>query len=284
MASPGKHRRAIYTRKSTEDGLDQAFNSLDAQREACAAYVMSQRHEGWTLVPDLDDDGGFSGGSRERLGLKRLFADIEAGRVDVIVVHKVDPLTRSLADFAKIGDVLDADDPVGVKRGAQRGWAASWETSLEQMTYRLYGCKCINIKGAGNIRIDAIGRESARVTGALMIPYLKAECLKRGRELAGSQPEITVAKHQRNVGNALVLRIAKLVQARDAAENVTHTATAKNVLVALDRIKQVILATYGETTSGRKTKIGISRDAIAAADGLGLHRQATETTNLLIAN
>ena len=108
MARPGKQRCAIYTRKSTEDGLDQAFNSLDAQREACAAYVMSQRHEGWTLVPDLYDDGGFSGGSMERPGLKRLLADIEAGRVDVIVVYKVDRLTRSLADFAKIVDVLDA--------------------------------------------------------------------------------------------------------------------------------------------------------------------------------
>lgn len=100
-------RCAIYTRKSTEDGLEQAFNSLDAQREACAAYITSQRHEGWTLVPDLYDDGGFSGGSMERPGLKRLLADIEAGRVDVIVVYKVDRLTRSLADFARIVDVLD---------------------------------------------------------------------------------------------------------------------------------------------------------------------------------
>ena len=108
MASPSKQRCAIYTRKSTEDGLEQAFNSLDAQREACAAYITSQRHEGWTLVPDLYDDGGFSGGSMERPGLKRLLADIEAGRVDVIVVYKVDRLTRSLADFAKIVDVLDA--------------------------------------------------------------------------------------------------------------------------------------------------------------------------------
>ena len=101
-------RCAIYTRKSTEDGLEQAFNSLDAQREACAAYVMSQRHEGWTLVPDLYDDGGFSGGSMDRPGLKRLLADIEAGKVDTIIVYKVDRLTRSLADFAKIVDVLDA--------------------------------------------------------------------------------------------------------------------------------------------------------------------------------
>ncbi|GGE15881.1 hypothetical protein GCM10011529_22870 [Polymorphobacter glacialis] len=101
-------RCAIYTRKSTEDGLEQEFNSLDAQREACAAYVLSQRHEGWTLVSDLYDDGGFSGGSMERPGLKRLLSDIQAGKVDTIVVYKVDRLTRSLADFAKIVDVLDA--------------------------------------------------------------------------------------------------------------------------------------------------------------------------------
>ena len=100
-------RCAIYTRKSTEEGLDQAFNCLDAQREACAAYVLSQRHEGWHLVPDFYDDGGFTGGNMERPGLKQLLADIRAGRVDVVVVYKVDRLTRSLADFAKIVDVLD---------------------------------------------------------------------------------------------------------------------------------------------------------------------------------
>lgn len=100
-------RCAIYTRKSTEEGLEQEFNSLDAQREACAAYVLSQRHEGWTLLPDSYDDGGFSGGSMERPGLKQLLADVAAGKVDVIVVYKVDRLTRSLADFSKIVDVLE---------------------------------------------------------------------------------------------------------------------------------------------------------------------------------
>jgi len=100
-------RCAIYTRKSTEEGLDQAFNSLDAQREACAAYVVSQRHEGWTLLPDLYDDGGFSGGTMERPALKRLLMDVESGRVDVIVVYKVDRLTRALSDFAKIVEILD---------------------------------------------------------------------------------------------------------------------------------------------------------------------------------
>ncbi len=100
-------RCAIYTRKSTEEGLEQEFNSLDAQREACAAYVLSQQHEGWTLLPGVYDDGGFSGGSMNRPALQRLLAEVQAGRIDVIVVYKVDRLTRSLADFAKIVEVLD---------------------------------------------------------------------------------------------------------------------------------------------------------------------------------
>lgn len=100
-------RCAIYTRKSTEDGLEQEFNSLHAQREACEAYILSQRHEGWSLISDAYDDGGFSGGSMARPGLQTLLTDIELGKVDVIVVYKVDRLTRSLADFAKIVERLD---------------------------------------------------------------------------------------------------------------------------------------------------------------------------------
>ena len=105
--SPKRLRCAIYTRKSTEEGLEQAFNSLDAQREACEAYILSQRHEGWIPLPDLYDDGGFTGGNMDRPGLKQLLADVRGGRVDVVVVYKVDRLTRALADFAKIVDVLD---------------------------------------------------------------------------------------------------------------------------------------------------------------------------------
>jgi len=107
MAETRRLRCAIYTRKSTEEGLDQSFNSLDAQREACAAYILSQQHEGWKSLPEFYDDGGFSGGSMERPALRRLLADVRAGRVDVIVVYKIDRLTRSLADFAKIVEVLD---------------------------------------------------------------------------------------------------------------------------------------------------------------------------------
>ena len=102
-----RQRCANYTRKSTEEGLEQDFNSLDAQREACAAYILSQKHEGWVELSGPYDDGGFSGGSMERPGLKALLGDVRAGRVDVIVVYKVDRLTRSLADFAKMVDVFD---------------------------------------------------------------------------------------------------------------------------------------------------------------------------------
>ena len=101
-------RCAIYTRKSTEEGLDQKFNSLDAQREACEAYIASQKHEGWELVEQAYDDGGISGGHLDRPALQRLMQDVDEKQVDQIVVYKIDRLTRSLADFAKLVDRLDA--------------------------------------------------------------------------------------------------------------------------------------------------------------------------------
>ncbi len=104
----GITRCAIYTRKSTEDGLAQDFSSLDAQREASAAYIKSQKLEGWQALPDVYDDGGISGATMARPALQRLIGDINAGRVDTVVVYKVDRLTRSLADFAKIVDIFDA--------------------------------------------------------------------------------------------------------------------------------------------------------------------------------
>jgi len=102
-----KVRCAIYTRKSSEEGLEMEFNSLDAQRESCEAYIASQRQEGWLLVPDYYDDGGISGGTMERPGLQRLLRDVEEGRIDVVVVYKVDRLSRSLADFARIIDLFE---------------------------------------------------------------------------------------------------------------------------------------------------------------------------------
>ena len=101
-----KRRCAVYTRKSTDEGLDMAFNSLDAQRDACEAYVASQRGEGWMLVAD-HYDGGFSGGTLERPALKRLLADIQARKIDCVVVYKIDRLTRALMDFSKLVDLFE---------------------------------------------------------------------------------------------------------------------------------------------------------------------------------
>jgi DNA invertase Pin-like site-specific DNA recombinase len=101
-------RAAVYTRKSSDEGLDQEFNSLDAQHEACSAYIASQRHEGWKLIKKRFDDGGISGGTLERPALKALLCDVESGLIDMIVVYKIDRLTRSLSDFAKLIDCLDA--------------------------------------------------------------------------------------------------------------------------------------------------------------------------------
>src|SRR3979490_2033887 len=101
-------RCAIYTRKSPEEGLEQDFNSLHAQRESCDAYIKSQRHEGWTPLPALYDDGGYSGGSTERPALKRLLADIQSHFIALVGVYQVDRLPRPLADFAKIAEIFHA--------------------------------------------------------------------------------------------------------------------------------------------------------------------------------
>ena len=110
IAIPKRQRCAIYTRKSSEEGLDMEFNSLDAQREACEAYVASQKAEGWAVIRERYDDGGFSGGTLERPGLKQLVADVEAGLIDVIVVYKIDRLSRSLMDFARLVEIFERNN------------------------------------------------------------------------------------------------------------------------------------------------------------------------------
>ena len=107
MPAPKPVRCAIYTRKSTEDGLKQEFNSLDAQREAAEAYILSQRHEGWTLVPNEYSDGGYTGANMERPGMRQLLVDIEAGKIDCVVVYKVDRLSRSLIDFGRMMEMFE---------------------------------------------------------------------------------------------------------------------------------------------------------------------------------
>jgi site-specific DNA recombinase len=106
--SPSPRRCAIYTRKSSDEGLEQGFNSLHAQREACESYIGSQRSEGWRLISTPYDDGGLSGGNMERPALQHMLSDVAAGLIDVVVVYKIDRLTRSLADFARMVEIFDA--------------------------------------------------------------------------------------------------------------------------------------------------------------------------------
>lgn len=103
-------RCAVYTRKSTEEGLEQQYNTLDAQRDAGESYIQSQRHEGWEVLPTRYDDGGFTGGNMDRPALKRLIEDIKAKKIDVVVVYKIDRLSRSLADFAQMVQIFDEHD------------------------------------------------------------------------------------------------------------------------------------------------------------------------------
>lgn len=107
METPKIIRAAVYTRKSSEEGLEQEFNSLDAQREACKAYIQSQKHEGWLLVDKEYSDGGISGGTLNRPAVQELLQDIKAGEVNMIVVYKIDRLTRSLHDFSKLVEIFD---------------------------------------------------------------------------------------------------------------------------------------------------------------------------------
>src|SRR5580692_971958 len=126
MKKPGTTTRrsgtvccAIYTRKSSEEGLEQEFNSLQAQREACEAFINSQRHEGWVCLRAAYDDGGFSGATMDRPALQQLLGDLTVGRVDTVVVYKIDRLTRSLADFAKIVEILDTKGRIFTYRGSR---------------------------------------------------------------------------------------------------------------------------------------------------------------------
>ena len=130
MSAKPAIRCAVYTRKSSDEGLDQDFNSLDAQYEPCCSYVASQRHESWKLVAKRYDDGGISGGMLERPALQRLMADIDAGRISMVVVYKIDRLTRSLADFSKLVKWLDAGS-AGFVSVTQ---AFNTATSMERLT------------------------------------------------------------------------------------------------------------------------------------------------------
>ena len=231
-------RCAIYTRKSTEEGLEQAFNSLDAQREACAAYIASQRHEGWVPTPELYDDGGFSGGNMERPGLKQLMADVQAGKVDVIVVYKVDRLTRALSDFAKIVEVLDA-------RGASFvsvTQSFNTTTSMGRLT--------LNV-------LLSFAQFEREVTGERIRDKVAAS-KKKGIWMGGPVPLGYDVRDRK-----LVVNEAEAATVRHVFERYRNVGNARELLIELDEA--------GVHTKATVTKSGLGRGGITFARGSLLH-------------
>ena len=213
-------RCAIYTRKSSDEGLEQEFNSLDAQREACEAYIVSQRHAGWVALADMYDDGGLSGGSMERPALKRLLEDITAGKVQIVVVYKVDRLTRSLADFAKIVDIFDAHNASFVSVTQQFNTTTSMGRltlnmllSFAQFEREIAAGLVELIKDAFTIRIQLLsgsddsieamsgrlGTNKCRLTSLIRLSYLAPDIVRallKGRQPIELTPTRTLATEQ----------------------------------------------------------------------------------------
>ena len=201
-------RCAIYTRKSSDEGLDQNFNSLDAQREACEAYIRSQKHEGWKALPARFDDGGASGGNMERPALQRLLSEIDQGRVDMVVVYKIDRLTRSLADFAKLVDRLDAAGASFVSVTQQFNTSTSMgrltlnvllsfaqferEVTAERIRDKIAASKKKGIWMGGLVPLGydkndqglVINKEEAQIVSTLFEEYLEAGSVRALKDLA----------------------------------------------------------------------------------------------------
>jgi DNA invertase Pin-like site-specific DNA recombinase len=189
LAIKRKLRCAIYTRKSSEEGLEQEFNSLHAQREACEAYVASQRAEGWLLHDDHYDDGGFSGGTLERPALKRLIADIEARRVDIVVVYKIDRLSRALMDFAKLVEVFDRNSVTFVSVTQ----AFNTTTSMGRLTLNI-------LLSFAQFEREVIGERirdkvaASRKKGMWMGGYVPMGYAVKDRKLVINKPEAALVK------------------------------------------------------------------------------------------
>jgi site-specific DNA recombinase len=170
-AAPKQIRAAVYTRKSTEEGLDQEFNTLDAQREAGESYITSQRHDGWTVVPDRYDDGGFTGANMDRPAVKRLLADVQAGKVNCIVVYKVDRLSRSLLDFMKIMEVLDKHGVTFVSVTQSFNTTTSPGRLLLNMLFSFAQFEREMISGRTRDKMSAARRKGKWIGGNLVLGY-----------------------------------------------------------------------------------------------------------------
>ncbi len=244
-------RCAIYTRKSSEEGLEQSFNSLDAQREACLAFIQSQRQEGWRAVEAHYDDGGFSGGTMDRPALKLLLADIEAKKVDTVVVYKVDRLTRSLADFAKIIEAFDAREVSFVSVTQQFNTTSSMgrltlnvllsfaqferEVTGERIRDKIAASKRKGMWMGGNIPLGynledrhlVINEKEAEQVREIFRVYLRFGCVKRLKahlDQQGMKSKVRVSKAGRTSGGNPFSRGAlyKLLRNRTYLGEIPH--------------------------------------------------------------
>ena len=194
---PKPQRCAIYTRKSTEHNLDLEFNSLDAQREACEAYIKSQAHEGWRLVPDRYDDGGLSGASLDRPALQKLLADVRADKITIVVVYKVDRLTRSLADFAKLVELFDQHGVSFVSITQ----SFNTTSSMGRLTLHVLALLC-SVRARGNRRAGARQDRGLQAQGPLgrrtratRLSLYRQEARNRAR--GGAEREVQGERHIR---------------------------------------------------------------------------------------
>ena len=211
-----KLRCAVYTRKSSEEGLEQEFNSLHAQREACEAYIASQRSEGWVLVRDQYDDGGISGGTLERPGLKRLLEDIEDGLVDVVVVYKIDRLTRSLADFARLVERLEAKGCsfVSVTQAFNTSTSMGRLTLNVLLSFAQFERDLIRERTkAGLTAAAARGRKGGRK------PVVTADKLQRARELVANGLNVREAAARLKVGKTALYAALQAASSGSAADS-----------------------------------------------------------------
>jgi DNA invertase Pin-like site-specific DNA recombinase len=211
-------RCAVYTRKSSDEGLEQAFNSLDAQREACAAFVLSQKHEGWSVLPTLYDDGGYSGGTLDRPALQRLLADIAEGKVDVVVVYKIDRLTRSLFDFAKIVEVFEAKEVSFVSITQQ----FNTTTSMGRLTLNiLLSFAQFERELAGERIRDKIAASKKKGMWMGGLPHLKLKVKARLQRVSREMKLVVHNAQDRKIADPGLLRI--VARAHDFQERLMQT-------------------------------------------------------------
>lgn len=288
--STKRMRCAIYTRKSTDEGLEQAFNSLDAQREACAAFILSQKHEGWTVLPTPYDDGGYSGGTLERPALKKLITDIEAGQIDVVVVYKVDRLTRALSDFAKLVEIFDRRGVSFVSITQQFNTTTSMgrltlnvllsfaqferEVIGERVRDKIAASKRKGMWMGGTVPLGydvkdrklVVNRAEARIVGDIFQRYLRLKSVRAlGEELATAgikskrrvRPDGTQYGHQRFSHGALYL----LLQNRTYCGEITHKGhsyAGEHAAIVDKKLWDAVQATLAEnrvaSVTGTRTK------------------------------